>query len=75
MNEQQINEQQQYKCKSTLLSAPFIGRVCKKYQHTCIVEGQRYALKDRQTGFEYQDRFVVRYEEMVELSSEKGKGN
>ncbi len=52
-------------CQSVLLGDVFVGDIVALYENTCIVELKKCAPQDTSKALEFNNRFVVRFEDMV----------
>lgn len=52
-------------CQSVLLGEAFVGDVVALYENTCIVELKNCAPQDQAKALEFNNRFVIRFEDMT----------
>lgn len=65
MQKKDVSVGNKYQCQSVLLGNEFAGNVVALYENTCIVEMVNCAAKDRAKSLEFNNRFVVRFEDMT----------
>lgn len=65
VNKDNVELGEKYNCKTSLLEREFSGTVIAKYENTCIVELLSCAFEDSQKALEYNNRFVIEFNDLA----------